>query len=91
MDSTRRKSLFLPQEMFMANSILPFDINQFSFPERVAMIGEIWDSMVDEPSQIPLTQAQLEELDRRIAESKATPEDVVPWEEIEIRLFGDDR
>jgi putative addiction module component (TIGR02574 family) len=72
----------------MADSILPFDINQYSIPERVAMIGEIWDSMVDEAGVVPLTDEQKKILDQRIAESEEFPDDVVPWSEIKRELFG---
>lgn len=73
----------------MANSILPFDINEYSIPERIAMIGEIWDSMADEATLPPLTDAQKAILDQRIAECEAFPDDVVSWEEIERELFGE--
>ncbi|MEX2185831.1 MAG: addiction module protein [Pirellulales bacterium] len=73
----------------MSNSILPFDVNQYSIPERIAMIGEIWDSMADEATAIPLTDAQKAELDRRIAECEEHPEDLVPWPDIERRIFGE--
>ena len=73
----------------MAASLFPFDINQLSIPERVAMIGERWDSMADEKTIVPLTDAQKAELDQRIAEGELYPDDVVPWTEIERRIFGE--
>jgi putative addiction module component (TIGR02574 family) len=73
----------------MAESILPFDINQYSIPERVAMIGEIWDSMAEETSVLPLTDAQKALLDQRIAELDANPDDVIPWTQIERERFGE--
>jgi putative addiction module component (TIGR02574 family) len=75
----------------MADSILPFDINQYSIPERIAMIGEIWDSFADDQTPVPLTDAQKAELDRRIAEYELHPDDVVPWKDIERRLFDETR
>jgi putative addiction module component (TIGR02574 family) len=73
----------------MADSILPFDINEYSIPERVAMIAEIWESMADETKVVPLTEEQKAELDKRIAESELYPDDVVSWKDIEGRLFGE--
>jgi putative addiction module component (TIGR02574 family) len=73
----------------MADSILPFDINQYSIPERIAMIGEIWDSIADETTTVPLTDEQKAILDQRIAECEAFPDDVVPWPDIERRIFGE--
>lgn len=34
----------------------------------------------------PLTEAQRAELDRRIAEHEASPDDVVPWEEVKASI-----
>jgi putative addiction module component (TIGR02574 family) len=73
----------------MADSILPFDINQYSIPERVAMIGEIWDSMVDEQTTVPLTEQQSAELERRYQQSQQSLEGLVSWEEIKQRALGE--
>lgn len=49
-------------------------------PDRLALIEELWESLPAEA--VPLTDAQRAELDRRIAEHEADPDDVVSWDEI---------
>jgi putative addiction module component (TIGR02574 family) len=41
--------------------------------------------------QLPLTEAQLDTLDRRIAELDANPDNVLTWEEIKARVRGQSR
>lgn len=55
-------------------------IDQLSPAERLALIGELWDSL--EASQVPVTPAQREELDRRIADGGAG----LLWAEFEAKL-----
>jgi putative addiction module component (TIGR02574 family) len=57
-------------------------IDQLSPAERLALIGKLWDSL--EASQVPVTQAQRDELDRRLA---AGATGGVTWEELEAKLL----
>jgi putative addiction module component (TIGR02574 family) len=50
-------------------------IDRMSVAERLALVQEIWDSIAATPEEIPVTKAQLQELDRRMAE----PDDGTPW------------
>ena len=49
------------------------DYSHLSATERLDLIGEIWDSI--EAEAIPLTPAQVAELDRRVAMLAETPDD----------------
>lgn len=49
--------------------------------------NEIWDSIVAENAVVPLTEAQRNELDRRLAEAEQNPGDVVSWETVKRRLL----
>jgi putative addiction module component (TIGR02574 family) len=48
--------------------------------ERRGIVGKIWDEFADDAME--LTQDQGEELDRRLAEHLARPQEVVSWKEI---------
>ncbi|MFL5619614.1 MAG: addiction module protein [Gemmatimonadaceae bacterium] len=39
------------------------------------------------PEALPLTDAERAELDRRIADADAHPEDTIPWEQVRAELF----
>jgi len=57
-------------------------IVSLSIDERLRLAEAIWESISSEPGQPELTEAQQQELERRLAAHTASPEDVVPWEEV---------
>jgi len=61
-------------------------IDRWSVEERLALMHEIWDSIAAEPGRTHLTDAQRKELERRVAEDDANPDDVIPWEQVKARL-----
>jgi putative addiction module component (TIGR02574 family) len=62
------------------------DVLELSVPERILLVEDIWDSIAVMPQAIPLTQAQREELDRRIEDYHAHPDEGTPWETIKSRI-----
>ncbi len=70
----------------MALTMKDFGIDRLSVPERIALVQEIWDSIAATPEEVPLTEAQKQVLDRRIAELEANPEIGLSWEEIKARI-----
>lgn len=55
---------------------------KLSVEERIELVEAIWDSIAASNAAPPLTDAQKIELDRRLADHEANPDDVVPWEEV---------
>lgn len=49
-------------------------------PERLALLDALWESIVDEGYDPPVTSAQAEEIDQRLMAHEKDPEDVVDWE-----------
>jgi putative addiction module component (TIGR02574 family) len=70
----------------MAVSLKSLGIERLGIEERLTLVEELWDSIAADSSAVPLTEAQRTELDRRIAEHEASPDDVVPWEEIKTSI-----
>ncbi len=64
------------------------DIKLLSIPERILLVEEIWDSIAAEQESLPITQAQRDELDRRIAASDAAPDEGASWQDVKSRLQG---
>ena len=58
------------------------EISTLSVDDRLYLVEAIWDSIVAENGQPELTEAQKQELERRLAGHAASPNDVVPWEEV---------
>jgi putative addiction module component (TIGR02574 family) len=62
------------------------DIQKMSPEERLRLIEALWDSLRGSPETIPLTEAQREELDRRLDELDRGATETIPWEEVKQRL-----
>ena len=52
--------------------------------ERLALIARIWDSL--DPEDIPLADAQRNELDRRVDEMERDGGAGIPWDEAQTRI-----
>jgi len=63
-------------------------IDRLSTAERFQLVQELWDSIASEAEQMPLSESQKQELDRRLAALEANPERVVAWEEVEARIMA---
>jgi putative addiction module component (TIGR02574 family) len=61
-------------------------IRRLSVPERVRLVQDIWDTLQPTAEDLPLTSAQREVIDRRLAEHQADPSSAIPWEEVRARL-----
>ena len=72
----------------MAVSLRSLGMDRLGIEERLALVEELWDSIAAETSAIPLTEAQKAELERRVAEHDANPDDVVSWDEIRESVAG---
>ena len=59
-----------------------------SVDERIRLAEAIWESISSEPGQPELTEAQQQELERRLAAHTASPENVVPWEEVKAQALA---
>ncbi len=70
----------------MSVSVKSLGIDRLGIEERLALVEELWDSIAADSAAIPLTDAQRAELDRRLADHEATPDDVVPWEQVKASI-----
>ena len=60
------------------------EITNLSVPERLRLIAALWDSIAD--ADIPLSDAQREELERRVANFDEVTRDAVSWETLKAEL-----
>ena len=61
-------------------------INALPIEDRLRLVHEIWDGIAAEKPVIELSDAQRQELDRRISAYEANPENVLTWEEVKASL-----
>ncbi len=64
------------------------DVLELSVPERIQLVADIWDSIAAVPQPVPFTQAQRDELERRLEDYRQHPEDGSPWGEVKSRILG---
>jgi len=54
--------------------------------ERVAIVQEIWESMVEHQEHVEITAAQRDELERRWVDFQQTPDDGESWSDVKKSL-----
>jgi putative addiction module component (TIGR02574 family) len=62
------------------------DIERLTPEERLELIERLWDSLSDD--DVPLTDAQREELDRRLDALDREGPVGVPWEQVHDEMGG---
>lgn len=69
------------------SQLLPgFDLEQLTIPERLELIGQIWDSIPDTPDAIEMPDWHRRELERRLEQADAGTNTAIPWEQVRARL-----
>lgn len=56
--------------------------------EQIELVEAIWDGIVNRNAVPSLTEAQKTELDRRLADHLANPDDVIPWSEVKAAALA---
>lgn len=64
------------------NTELLRQIRELSVSEPIDLIEAIWDGIAVRGEAPPLTDDQVAELDRRLADHLAHPDDVVSWDDV---------
>lgn len=66
----------------MGNSNI--DIKKLTPEERLSLLEEIWDSL--EHDEVPLTEPQRQELERRLDDLEHDRDRGIPWDEVLRRI-----
>jgi putative addiction module component (TIGR02574 family) len=70
----------------MAVTMNSLGIDRLSIADRLELVQEIWDSIAASQEEIPLTETQKQEFDRRLADLDANPNNVLTWDEIKAQV-----
>lgn len=62
------------------------EILKLPVEERLRLVELIWDSIAESNAALPLTDAQRAELERRLAEHEAHPDDVISWDDVKASI-----
>ena len=63
------------------------DFSRLTVAERIQLAEDLWDSIEEAPEVLALTNAQRDELDRRLAAHRADPAAAVSWESLRQELL----
>ena len=69
----------------MSSAVLE-EILNLSVEDRIRIAQEIWDSVAADETAVPVTQAQKDELDRRLENMARNPDAGRSWEEFRWAL-----
>ncbi|GAH50306.1 unnamed protein product [marine sediment metagenome] len=62
------------------------EIAKLTPEEKLQLVEEVWDELSEHSEDIPLTEAQKKELNRRLDEYEKNPENVLTWEEVKASI-----
>ena len=62
------------------------ELLQLSPAERIQLAQDLWDSLPEDPDLLPLDEAQVQELNRRLQAHRDDPSTAVPWEVVRAQL-----
>jgi putative addiction module component (TIGR02574 family) len=70
-------------------SRVPPEIFELPIAERIELAQELWESVLDHPEALPLTEAQKAELERRWQALEADPDAGQSWESLKKSLLNE--
>lgn len=70
------------------NSQLLSQARQLSVKDQLELAEALWDGIAERNAVPAPTDAQKAELDRRLADHVANPDDVVPWSEVKTSALA---
>jgi putative addiction module component (TIGR02574 family) len=63
-----------------------FDMSKMSVAERIQLAEDLWDSVAAETGDLPLTDAQRAELERRLDDFERNPDAGESWDVVRARI-----
>lgn len=63
-------------------------IRHLSIPERVLLVQDIWDELLEKTNEFPISTAQKTEIQRRLKADKTNPGEARAWTEIREEILG---
>ncbi len=64
------------------------EVETWPIDDRIRLVQDVWDRLVDQGYEPELTEEMKAELDRRVEEMDRNPGSGVPWEDVKARVLG---
>jgi putative addiction module component (TIGR02574 family) len=78
----------MPQEAPMSRKVTVKDTLEMSVSDRIKLAQDIWDSITLDPAAIPVSEAERQEIERRLDEYERNPHATIPWDEVKKQVLG---
>lgn len=62
------------------------DISSLSLEERLRLMEQLWESLIPQPEAVPLTNPQVQELDRRLDALDREGPGGIAWDEVQRQI-----
>lgn len=72
----------------VARTLSKEEIHELPVPQRLELIGELWNSVVEAEDMLPITDEERKLLDEAIEEHRRDPGAARPWDEVRREIFG---
>lgn len=73
----------------MSHTLSDLEIERLSVPQKLELIGLLWESIPDSEESLPLPEWHRHELDQRLRDADSHPDAGTPWEQVKARLKED--
>jgi len=70
------------------NTHLLDQARKLSIPDQLELVEALWNDIAKRNAIPPPTDAQKAELDRRLADHEANPDNVAPWSEVKASALA---
>jgi putative addiction module component (TIGR02574 family) len=64
------------------------EVESWPIEDRIQLVQEVWDRLVDQGNEPVFSDELKAELDRRLAAHRANPGAAVPWEQVEAEALA---
>ena len=64
------------------------EFGELSMPEKIVRVQDLWDQIADTPDDVELTEAQRQEIERRLRAHEENPGEYISWERLRQRLVA---
>jgi putative addiction module component (TIGR02574 family) len=61
-------------------------IDRLSAPERILLVEDLWNNIASYPSEVPIPESHLQELDRRLERHQADPGVLLSLAELQQKI-----
>jgi putative addiction module component (TIGR02574 family) len=71
----------------MNDQLTPDQIRELSVAERLQLIEDVWETLCDAPTTVPVPDWHREELDARMAAHEIDPAAARPWADVKAEIL----